>query len=815
MLTSEQRRAVEAEGSVAVTAGAGSGKTFLLTERYLHLVGARGLSPLEIVATTFTRKAAAELKSRIRKRLQSAHLDAETVAELEAASIGTFDALAARVCRDFPLEAGLPADFRVMDEDEEKLFRARYLDEAMAKVPEGCFEELPYSTLKRYVEQLLFDPIAAEAALHQDTEAWAVLAERTREEAREALLADLAGHKHTLKALQGPAGDAREATRLEALRCINQIETGDAATCEAAYEAAQGLVLRGGSKKVWGEEAFKAVGIAVSALRDGVRRNLKKLTLKLGDADALLAELLPAVRTAFACVRAYLTERRFKDRVVDFASLEVHALEALEHAHVTAHYRARWRAFLVDELQDTNRVQERFLNLLTEGATLTVVGDAKQSVYGFRRADVDVFFRFREAIQEGGEVVALDTSLRTHAALLAGLNELTRFLGDLHEPLRAFREDVPGGGPHLEAYCLEDPAPLREAGLEQEARLIAARVAAFLSKRTPVHDGSVERPAEPRDIAVIAATKAPLGVYAEALLEAGVPAVLTEADDLLGTREAQDGLALLRFLADPRDDLALVTLLRSPFFALSDITLQRLAQAKGERSWWAFLEALDKIEDDTALGQAKATLTELADKRKRLPTELFDLAEKRTAYPAVIANLVGGARRLADYRAFTELVRRLEADTHNAFSVWRDIRDLITRGVNVARPPVEVGNAVTLINAHKAKGLEWPIVIAADLGRRFVAKTEPMYFSGDVGVALKLDRQTPSKTNPVIFEALEQQKGQRESAEAKRLLYVTLTRAKDYLVLTTAAAPEDGTNCAYNLLNHTFIPLLEARLKRQ
>ena len=186
MLTSEQRRAVEAEGSVAVTAGAGSGKTFLLTERYLHLVEGRGLSPLEIVATTFTRKAAAELKSRIRKRLQSAHLDAETVAELEAAQIGTLDALAARVCRDFPLEAMLPADFRVIGRGRrEGLFRARYFDEAMAKDTGGMLSsDFPTVTLKRYVEQLLFDPIAAEAALHKDAEAWAELAERTREEAR-------------------------------------------------------------------------------------------------------------------------------------------------------------------------------------------------------------------------------------------------------------------------------------------------------------------------------------------------------------------------------------------------------------------------------------------------------------------------------------------------------------------------------------------------------------------------------------------------------------------------------------------------------
>ena len=806
MLTPKQREAVEAKGSVAVTAGAGSGKTFLLTERYVHLVEAHGLSPLEVVATTFTRKAAAELKSRIRKRLQKADLSAETVAELEAAQISTIDALAARVCRDFPLEAELPADFQVMDEDEEKLFRARYLDEAMARVPDSCFLHLTYSSLKAYVEELLFDPIAAEAALSKGTEDWALLAEQTREQEHQSLLNRLAEYKHTLKHMQGPTGDTREETRLAALSCLQRIEAGDT----AAYEAARNLDLRGGSKKQWGEEAFTQVGVAISALRDGVKRSYKNLTLELGEADDLLAEMLPSIKTAFECARTYLTEQRYRERVIDFANLEVHALKALSYEHVRTHYQQRWKAFLIDELQDTNPVQERFLNFLAKGAVLTVVGDAKQSIYGFRRADVDVFFRFKETIKNDGDVVSLDTSFRTHKALLTPLNSLTRFLGDLHEPLTAFRERIPGKGPHIEAYCLGDPAPYREEQLEQEACLIAARVRAFLDKRTPIHEGDSERPAEPKDIAIIAATKAPLQVYAAALHKAGFPAALTETDDLLGTREAQDGIALLRFLADPRDDLALVTLLRSPFFALSDAVLQRLAQSKGEeQSWWSLLETVDNPE----FGKTKEVLTELAEKRKRLPTELFDLAEKRTAYPAVIANLAGGERRLADYRAFTEVIRRLEADTHNAFSVWRDLRGLIAQEVNIARPPIAASNAVTLINTHKAKGLEWPIVIAADLGKRFKTSSDPMYFSSGLGFALKLDHQTSSKTNPVVYEALKRHEQGRESAEDRRLLYVTLTRARDYLVLTTAAPPSEGTNSAYTLLDYAFTPLQEGRLR--
>ena len=802
MLTPEQRRAAFAKGSVAVTAGAGSGKTFLLTERYIFLLE-QGLSPLEIVAATFTRKAAAELRSRVRKRLRSASIDPERLAEFEAAQLGTLDALAARICRDFPLEAELPADFRVMDENEATLFRLSVMDEALSTVPPVCFEVFPYSALKGFVETLLFDPLGAEAALAKGSDDWAALAAATREGARLALLAALEPHKHTLRALHGPPGDAREEARLGALSCLARIEAGE----RSAYDVVQTITLRGGSKKRWGEEAFREVGVAISALKSEVKRNLAYLTLDLGDADARLALGLPALRTAFACVQRFLGERRARERCVDFANLERHALEALSHAHVRAHYGARWKAFLIDELQDTNPVQERLLHLLTENAGLSVVGDAKQSVYGFRRADVEVFFRFRERIRSGGgEVVSLGTSFRTHDALLTPVNALTSFLGDLHEPLHAHHSRAPGtGGPYVEAYTLEKPPHTREARLAQEARLIALRVKALLDKEVLVRDGEDERPVQPKDVAVLARNKAPLSVYAAALSHAGVPFVQGESDDLLAMREAQDGVALLRFLADPDDDLAVLTLLRSPFFALSDKALQTLASGKEkEQSWWAHIRASDVA----PLVEAKAVLGELVEKRHLLPTERFDLAEKRTGYRAVIANLEGGDRRLADYGAFVALVRRSEAHTHGAFSVWREVKRLLEHGITLPRPSL-AANAVTLLNTHKAKGLEWPVVVVADLSRPFYHRAEDLLFS-PAGLGLRLD----AAEQPVIYKALEREKKTKEHAEEKRLLYVALTRARDYLILSASEpAQVGGRPCALDLLGCTFRPVPSSKLR--
>ena len=145
--TPEQQRAAEAKGSAAVTAGAGTGKTTLLARRYTHHVRADGLSPLEVVAVTFTEKAADELRSRIRRTLYKENLGDEIVAEVEAAQISTIHALAARICRDFYDLAGIPADFTVLDETESPMWLAEKFEEAFAVIDPAIVERLGFSWL--------------------------------------------------------------------------------------------------------------------------------------------------------------------------------------------------------------------------------------------------------------------------------------------------------------------------------------------------------------------------------------------------------------------------------------------------------------------------------------------------------------------------------------------------------------------------------------------------------------------------------------------------------------------------------------------
>ena len=586
-LTGEQRRAVGAEGSVVVVAGAGTGKTHMLTERYVHHLSEDGLSPLEVVAVTFTEKAAEELRSRVRERVRERLAAREDLlAELEAAQISTIHALCARVCREHPDEAGVPADFGILDELRGRLWTADRLADAMDGLPAEHYRVVPYPLMQAALEALLSDPLAAEEALAKGPEGWRDLIEEARESA--------AGGVSRRARAEGGSLD---------LRVVRRGRRGPhgAVPTRGALRARRAGGWRGPQGRV------RAPGEHRSARRqeEGVGR--RRARERQGGAEA---------RARAGARRAAAWHRRPRTRAGGRASRERPAglarrlrsgqgvphggqaplagtglrrpggarLRALEHEEVRDYYRERWRAFLVDEFQDTNPVQAELLDRLTQGATLTVVGDEKQSIYGFRRADVEVFRRFRERIlSEGGEEVVLATSFRGHSELVGVLNAVfSSVLGEMRQDLEAHRQEPPHEAPHVRLYAVESEGRVPKAQLQRaEAAHIARQLREMLDQGVGVYDAAAgtSRPVRPGDIAILSRVWAPLEVYGDALAAAGIPSVHAGGGNLLETREAKDGIVLLRFLADPTDDLALVAVLRSPFFAVDDRLLHDLARS--------------------------------------------------------------------------------------------------------------------------------------------------------------------------------------------------------------------------------------------
>ena len=796
-LTERQRRAVAAPSGVAIVAGAGTGKTHTVGHRYLAHLEA-GVSPLAIVAVTFTERAAHELRARVRAYAgERLGRHDPRLPELEAATIGTVHALCLRICRDHPEAAGVPPDVRILDPLEGTVWTAERLESALRRLPPELFDALPYERVRELLAALLADPWRAEQALGHGPESWSDRVEAARGAARSAWLetpATLAA-KATLSALSGPPGDAGELAREAVLAAFAASEAGDG---ERVGTLLHGRRANVGARKAWGgdQDALRgALAVALEALRGWLDDPLA--TLELGPADATLAALLPELREGFATARAELDVAKRRQAVLDFADVEVGALRALRRPEVVEHYSERWSVLLVDEVQDTSPVQEAILSVLAGFCTTTLVGDAKQAIYGFRGADATVFRRMTERlVEKGGEAVVLDRSFRTHRSLVDAANRtFEAVLGPDHEPLEAAVAEAPGPGPSLRRWTLEAPKGTPAGVLRlAEAHRIADEILARLDDATPVRDAAAPggmRPLRAGDVAVLARTWAPLDLLAEILPARGVPAVHTGGGDLLATREAQDGMAALRFLADPHDDVAFVALLRGPCFAVSDVDLETFAQtalrASDEESrrpsWWS---ALSQGRPDWAVPAVDV----LAELRRAAASEppgrLLQRLDRATGWSGVVANLPGGPRRLADLDGFVDRVRELERSDRDVFGVVRRLRRLLRAGVEVERPALEAEDAVTLTTVHRAKGLEWPVVILAALDAGSRPSGQRVRIDPELGVGVRVEGEEDRNARPAIWTLLDAQAKAAEAAEDRRLLYVALTRAADLVAVSDA-----------------------------
>ncbi|MGB6168541.1 MAG: UvrD-helicase domain-containing protein, partial [Geitlerinemataceae cyanobacterium] len=791
-LSRQQQAAAYAPGSVAVTAGAGTGKTYMLVERYLYYLRERDVSPLEMVAVTFTDKAARELRSRIRSAVARQLPDSpDILAELEAAQISTIHALAAWICRQYPQEAGVAPDFTLLDDLEGGIWLADARQEALARLPESIYQQVPYSLLSQAIEILIADPISARRSLAKGTED----CDRLFAEIRHSALTQLCEnpdwqHSRSLLDLHiGKMGDKLEVYRQDATIAIADLERGF--NIQKSLETLAGLKVNVGSKKNWEPGVLPVVKEAIVVVRDRAQQAMAEglITLELGEADDRVVPMLSALSEAFDLVQADLDRVKLRSRVLTFADLEVRALQALKNDEVRAQYCDRYRVFLVDEFQDTNPVQAELLELLTEKADLTIVGDEKQSIYGFRRADVSVFDRFRDRIvSQRGDVVELSLSFRTHNGAIDRINRIFQpLLGSLNQNLESDIEP-PHPPPHIRVYTVQAPKEVNKPQRQlAEAQHLARLLAQMLETQTPVRDkhSALPRSIRPGDIAILARTWDALQVYSEALEAAGIPAVVAGGESLLATREAKDAMAFLRFLADTGDDLALVSILRSPFFAVSDRILFQIAQEKTSQNpkltWWQRLQ----VSTEPQLAEIVATVKELLRERYRQPpTRLLQQIDRLTGYTAIIGNLSNADRREADWRGFRELVRTLETGNHDVFTVVRRLKRLIEADVKVPRPPLETKNAVSLMTIHASKGLEWPVVVVADLTRSTPNNSPPIYFDPEFGVGWKWEDENGESCKSSLYILLNYLQKKREDAETLRVLYVALTRVRDYAILT-------------------------------
>ncbi len=833
--SSEQGPAIRERGrDVVVTAGAGTGKTRTLVARYLSLL-AEGLPLRSIVAITFTKKAAREMRNRVReevrKYLEWTNLSSEENAhwrarytELDAARIGTIHSLCGEILRAHPAKARVDPRFVVLEEGQVNILRGRAVDEALAWAADdqeavGLFALLGErglrNTLDAFVKQRLdaqevFDDLPGDGS----TELAEVLLahwQRTLADRQQQVLAvlmerpewvDAVGMLRDNAAIE--ADDRMELQRLDALTAIRDAVgplADQVSAATAALARLDAINLTGGRKAAWpgGKDQLTAVKDALRTLRDLWRSQSDLLELGLTELDEAMAQALPALRATFSFVCQRYDAFKRERNALDFDDLEHGALVLLkENDSVRERWQRHVKAVLVDEFQDTNGRQRDLVTLLNgDGGKLFIVGDAKQSVYRFRGADVAVFRDERERIEQCGSAFPLETSYRAHRDLIQGLNDLLRpVLGEHADPDRPWAEafapllphrDEPGPGfspPHIELHLTVGSKG--GGALDRAADALAARILDLVDGGLQIVEGGQTRPLDYGDIAILCRASTSFSAYEDALERVGVPFLTVAGRGFYGRAEIRDLLNALRALADPTDDLALVGLLRSPAFALSDAALFRLCQERDQAEGAVLLwDVLRKVgsklsrENGQRAERAARIITDLHGQVGRtsvadLLKALLDATDCRAGL--IRAGLTRAARNVAKLLA--------DADASGIVGVGEfleyvnGLRDSGTRE-GEARATAE--GAVQIMSIHAAKGLEFPVVVVGDITHQGRGRSDPL-IDPSLGVLLPLKDE--DDTLPAIYRLGKLRDKGQEDAESDRLLYVAATRAREKLIFS-------------------------------
>ena len=755
-LNHEQLAAVEAGGEVFVSAGAGTGKTAVLVERVVRAVTERGLDVDSILVITYTRRAAGELRTRIRAAL-AARGRHDLARELDGAWISTIHGFCARLLRAYPLAAGLDPHFRELDEAQAAVLRSEAFGEALAEFCSGD-EPQRLELLATYGSDRLRRMLTS-------------VYETLRAAGRELDLA--------------VAGRPELGERLEELRALAGSLASDPAATEAQQTtAAELLELLGRDlrpDRLMSLGTFKARGDRAAAYRDALAAVEQAALDEAAARDrALLQELLTLFAERYAQAKA-------RESALDFEDLQLEARDLLRtQPDLREREQTRFRSILVDEFQDTNRLQTEIVDLLRRPETeLFFVGDEFQSIYGFRHADVQVFRERREAVEQP---LSLTLNYRSRPEVLAAVNELfgSHFGGEFQELAAAAEFPDPVFG-HPVELLVTDKESYKDSGVHWrrgEARAVAHRV------RELVDSGA----AAPGEIVLLFAAGTDAEWYEDELRRVGLPTYRATGKGYFGQQQVVDLLMYLRLLHNRYDDTALLSVLASPFVGVSNDALALLRRVASRRPLFTGLEhALPPglgERDERLMRAFRQRYDRLVEAMPRLSLErLCEQIVAEHDYDLAVLAQWDGRRRYANMRKLARLARSYEElrgpDLEGFVHFVAEQEAVGTRELEAVAEE-EGADAVRLLTIHAAKGLEFKVVIVADAGRDRVAPSPDEILAlpdGRFGFRVA-DPVTAKQRGAFDYEAVKEARQEAERAERLRLYYVAMTRAKERLIVS-------------------------------
>ena len=524
----------------------------------------------------------------------------------------------------------------------------------------------------------------------------------------------------------------------------------------------------------------------------------------------VLGQLLQQIEQTYAQMKSELGALDFTDHLVLARNL------LRNHSELATEVQQGLGYLLVDEFQDTNSLQLEIIDLLRgqdyQGGRMMAVGDIKQSIYRFRGAEADLIqdleARFRA---ERGEVIPLTQNYRSGQTVINFINQVCARLF-IAEPFEYQPLETADSSPLIPIELIltgdQDKA--------KEARLVARRIKALVAEATE------PRPVNYGEIVMLFRASTAMGLYQQALQELGIPFYTASGSGFYRCQEVADQLNLLRLVEQGYDGVALLGLLKSPYVSLSDQSLFWLSSGQDlVEQFYKGADFSDRISlpERQRLAGFRDLIIQLQERRESLRiVEVLRLALAGTHYQEVLWSMPNPTQRLANLE---KLLAKAEEYAAKGFHDLHHFLEYIAKLEEVevleaeAQTQAESGNAVRLMTIHRAKGLEFPVVILPDLDRRFPTERGRLIFHKTCGLGFTISDSEGEIGKPSLWEDIKRCERRESLAELKRVFYVALTRSKQRLILAGSGCSRSKGNTLETATDwmkwlELLIPLAEA-----
>ncbi len=824
--TPAQKKSLELGKSISVTAGAGTGKTFLLTQRYISLLES-GAYPKDIVALTYTEKAASEMQTKIsrelKKQAKTKPRMQECLDSFSQGTISTFHGFCLSILKEFAYEANLEPGFTIMDD----LDKAELVENTIRDVIENPGDDL-FDALVRLHLRMHQTSISdyVKLIIENGDNRWFELLKGEPETVRRIWYCRFIEH-FGIGDDFSELFDASEKEYLFALRrmffedstnrvLLNRLETADKKhlTLGRAKYLNLAKSLHKAETHTEIRSLFAQCTSAVTAKKDfeipeseldranefvNVFKALPYLPGKDSEVFSVTREILLDLYDAASVCAKKIASAKKNAGILDFDDIIKKTDELLseKHPEILDAVSSRCRYVLVDEVQDNDPALISLLRKIcgdvSKNDRLFIVGDAKQSIYLFRGADSKVYAEFQGDFGENR--TALDTSFRSVPEIINFVNKIfpeifTGKYDPVYDPIEPNRKSAKG------SVSLITLLQEKKQAVQNEAETLASWIYDRIENQRLVicEDGGVCRHAEYSDVAILIRSRTHLDKLCAALDKYSVPYIEDGGKSFYKRPEVMDLYNLLSAVLYAEDDLALYGALRSPYLSVSEAELEKAAFGS-HKPLYVRLRSFAEENKESRIAFALAKISRWREYAKHMtPSLVLEKIISESEILAVYAGLDGGDRMEANLMKLLGIARAKAVSS--PFSLIEFV-SLLEKSIELnvadgsAEPLEERSGRVRIITIHSSKGLEYPVVCLCFAGEKTFGNADGVVFDDTLGAGVKIELSWMKDKCGLLHTALEEDRVNREMAEAKRLFYVALTRARDHLVIS-ATADEKG-----------------------